>query len=104
MNFHEMVAADIHDEFLDLDIFGEDHVVDGETIPCVLDTDVRSRNSDAAALGIYDADLVMFAAESDLPRGHEGDAMDIDGHHYIVMEWRVDMGVHRVTLKGTRGY
>ena len=97
--FQDQVHDDIPNEFLDPDVFGELHHVNGKAMYCVLDMDEHTQEKNAAPFGITEGDLVLFASAEDLPRGREGDRIDIDGTFYTAKVWRTDMGMHRVTLE-----
>lgn len=102
--FHDQVRDDIPNEFLDPDVFGEPHRVNGKAMFVVLDMDERTGDKNAAPYGIFDGDLVLFASTDDLPRGREGDRIDIDGRIYTAKVWRVDMGMNRITLESFGSY
>lgn len=102
--FWEQAERDVVREFLDEDVFGEPHEIDGKTIICMPDEDVLSRSDDAKDLGLYMTGLVLFVHESDLPRGHEGDPMVLDGVPRTVLDWRVDRGMHRIRLSAPDSY
>lgn len=102
--FHEMVAADIEQSFLDLDIFGEMHVIDDakEPVQCVLDADQSNAMSEGGDLGIYQRQIVLYVREEDAKRKAEGQTLSIDGRIYTILQWRTDMGMHRVSLFSPR--
>lgn len=122
--FQDDVRTDIVNEFLDNDFFAERHVVnvngrrsavakddESETetgeqpkISCVIDDDVRKADPRFTSLGVQDCDCVLYAREKDIPRGHAGDHITIDGLFYTVVQWRIDMGMHRVSLTGPQSY
>lgn len=102
--FHDEVHEDIYREFLDPDVFGEPHRVNGKAMFCVLDMDERTGDKNTAPYGIFEGDLVLYASTEDLPRGREGDRIDIDGRTYTAVVWRVDMGMNRVTLETFASY
>ena len=97
-NFKETLAADL-DVFLNLGEFGEEHDVEGKTIPAVLDDAVLVDSKAAAELGLAQGDLVLFAKASELPSPRPaGQALNIDGAEYNIAAWRVDCGMARVYL------
>lgn len=104
--FHDLVASDIENEFFDLDIFGETHEFGSrrKSIICVIDEDVFANAVNAGDLGLTAGNCVLYAKETDIDRQTEGTNIEIDGRIYTVVDWRVDMGVHRVTLTRPQTY
>lgn len=105
--FKEMLDRDIKNVFLNADEFGEEHVIDGETVVCVFDN-YMTDNRDQGTLpdrvdfadGIYRSRLQLYVKESDLgyiPRSR--DPIDIDGKVYIVASVARDIGMLTITLE-----
>lgn len=104
--FRDELARDIDLEFLDLEAFGEEHIVGGgaEAISCVIDEDINAANGKAAGLNVTDATCVLYARVSDVPRKDAGDQLVIDGTIYTVVDWRVDEGLNRVALRSGHAF
>lgn len=101
-SFKELVERDRRQVFIAPADFAEEHIVDGETIACVIDSDVRATS--APELGVGSGDCRLFAAAEDLGRRREaGDILDIDGSLYAITAWQEDMGVAQVSLSANRG-
>lgn len=104
MTFKEELLEDIDNIFLNLDEFGERHLVDGKTIICMLDDDSLKLRQGSNELSISDSSLLLFAKKSDLPRKVVGDDILIDGKVYIVDDWKVNLGMAEVVLHRNVSY
>lgn len=104
--FRDELAKDIDIEFLDLESFGEEHTIGAATEPitCVIDGDINAADKKGAGNSVTEATHVLYARESDIKRRVEGDQLIIDGVIYTVVDWRVDEGMHRVSLRSPRSY
>lgn len=99
--FKELVEADRRQVFTSPDDFGEEHVIDGAPVTCVIDTDVHATN--APEVGVESADFRLFAASEDLGERREaGDIMEVDGRLCAVTSWQEDMGMAQVSLSEAR--
>lgn len=100
MSFKDDVAQDIMREFLNLDEFAEIHEYgpNNKPIKCVFDEDILTESTDAGDLSVTRSTFTLYAREEDIERQTEGTNIQIDGRLYTVINWRVDMGVHRVML------
>lgn len=96
--FREMLAADIENEFLDLDYFGEEHTVAGKPITCVVDEDIYRDSANGSEYGITGTGKVLYMRESDIQRQLEGTTLELDGCLYTIVSWRVDEGMSRVVI------
>lgn len=97
----ELVESDRRRTFIALGDFGEEHVIDGVPLACVLDNDTHATR--APELGVESADCRLFAPSEDLGERREaGDVMEIDGSLYAVKAWDEDMGVAEVALSSAR--
>lgn len=103
-HFKERVAKDIHRVFLDLNFFGESHVIDGKELIVLFDNDYLSKEQTEGRLGLEEATGLFFAKTEDLPEKKSiRESMEIDGREVLVVEWREDMGVTTVSYKQNRG-
>ena len=64
--FKEMMAAD-RGIFLNLDEFGDEHVIEGQTITAVLDEETFAESKKGEDIGLAAFDFVLFARVEDLP-------------------------------------
>lgn len=97
MSFKLDVALDRSSTFLNLEEFGEEHTVDGYTVPCVLDTVTRAGRD--LSIGLPGETYTLFVRVEDVPgRTPPGAVMVVDGISYVVEAWAEDMGMAEVTL------
>lgn len=96
-SFKAMVDEDILNVFIDVDYFGEVHVVEGKEIPIVIDTDELKDVRDNYATA--ESGTVIFAKVADLPVREAGESINIDNREYLIDQWDVDMGVARIVLR-----
>lgn len=98
MSFKDEILKDIDNVFLDLEEFGEEHTIDGESVVCMFDDDALKIRSGSNELSVSESSLLLFAKESDLPRKVVGDDLIIDGRIYIVDDWKVNLGIAEIAL------
>ena len=104
MTFKEELFEDINNIFLNLDEFGEEHIINGKPVICMLDDDALKLRQGSNELSISDSSLLLFARKSDLPRKVVGDDLTIDGKIYIVDDWKVNLGMAEVVLHRNVSY
>lgn len=99
--FRDQLAVDVVETFLDPEFFGESHSIglDGKTVTCVIEQDTKADGGEAARMGIASSTCTLYARESDIPRQKQGSQLVIDNVIYTVVDWRLDEGMHRVSLK-----
>ena len=98
ISFKEMVAAD-RGVFLNLDEFGEEHVIEGETITAMLDEKTFDESKKGEDIGLAAFDLVLFARVEDLPEQRaSGESLNVDGRECTIVSWRTDAGMASVYL------
>lgn len=107
--FKEMLERDIKNVFLNPNEFGEEHVIEGKTVVCVLDdymtTPLKlngSRQNMQIYEGVYTGGLVVYVKLSDLefepvPSQH----LDVDDVIYLVVNCRNDYGMLTITLEAS---
>ncbi len=104
-DFKEMVKEDIKDVFLDLEMFGEQHVVAGKEMVIVLDdTESRNRNEQYQdGKAIYNKRILFYVAAEDLgslpPLGME---IDVDGRGYKVLQAEQENGIYSIVAEEFR--
>ena len=86
MGFKDMVAADRSAVFLDLDFFGEEHRIEGKTIPIMLDEDALRVRQGSQDLAVAESGTLFYARTEDLPpRRSPGQSLNVNGrtgvHH-----------------------
>lgn len=101
-NFKEMVSNDLCMTFLNLEEFGEEHQVEGKTIPAVLDENALKQRQGGQEFGVAESSLQLYAAVEDLPaRRPAGEGINVDGREYIINDWSEDMGIATIALGQT---
>lgn len=97
--FRDMVASDLNSVFMDLDMFGEEHRVDGQTITCVIDDKALRDRQGGAEYAVSQSSMLLYAKCDDLPsRRTNGSELMVDGIPYIIDTWDEDMGMATVAL------
>jgi hypothetical protein len=96
--FKQAIESDVMSVFLNGDDFGEEHIIDGEPVCCILATDHSSPLGSAPNMSVSDADVELYASEADVKRGRAGEHITIDHAVYVIDTWQADMGVVHATL------
>ena len=99
MSFKDIVASDINNVFLNLDDFGEEHVVEDKNIICVIDESGMHEQQGGAVAAVGQSTMNLYAKSEDLPdrKGYGAELM-VDGIPYIVNTWYENMGMSTVNL------
>ena len=101
-DFKAMVARDRQGVFLNLAEFGEEHRIEGKTIPAVLDENALKQRQGGQEFGVAESSLQLYAAVEDLPaRRPAGEGLNVDGREYIINDWSEDMGMATIALGQT---
>ena len=101
--FKEQVANDIYNVFLNLDEFAEEHLIEGKTIPVVIDDDDLTEKKKGQILGIVEADMLIYGKASDFPKYmNNGRFLNVDNREMIVVKSAYDMGMIEVALQQSR--
>lgn len=99
--FKEQMQRDL-EVFIDLDKFGEPHVVESASVTCIIDDNTTKARQGGAQFGLAEVDLVLYAASKDLPRRKQtGSPINIDGREYTVVSWVDNMGMAEISLSST---
>ena len=94
--FKEMMAAD-RGIFLNLDEFGDEHVIEGQTITAVLDEETFAESKNGEDIGL--AAFVLFARVEDLPEQRaSGESLNVNGKECTIVSWRTDGGMASIYL------
>lgn len=93
-----MMAAD-RCIFLNLDEFGDNHVIEGRSITAIVDEAVYGESKKGEDIGLAAFDLVLFARVEDLPSQRpSGESLNVDGRECTIISWRTDAGMASVYL------
>lgn len=87
--------------FINMDEFADDHVINGETIKCVVDTDIfdeRSTISGDRSGGVFKDSISIFIKMSDIEKPLIDEMMTVDDDHYRVVEVKENMGMYEIVL------
>lgn len=99
MTFKEELKADIDNIFLNLEDFGEEHIIEGKSLICMFDEDELKERQGTNDLAVSDSSLILFAREQDLAKRRvAGDSLVIDGKVYVVDDWKVNLGMIEAAL------
>ena len=105
MTFKEELTADIGGIFLNLDEFGELHVIDGVERPCIIDDSLEGLEGKAAAgienssmLGLDGEGRTIYLADEIRPRPVPGQNLEIDGETWTVIPDAGAVSVHEGLL------
>lgn len=97
-SFKQMMAAD-RGIFLNLDEFGDNHVIEGRSITAIVDDEVFGESKKGEDIGLAAFDLVLFARVEDLPSQRpSGESLNVDGKECTIISWRTDAGMASVYL------
>ena len=93
-----IMAAD-REIFLNLDEFGDEHEVEGQTIIAILDEETFTESKKGEDIGLASYDSVLYAQIEDLPQQRaSGESLNIDGKECTIVSWRTDGGMASIYL------
>ena len=93
-----MMAAD-RGIFLNLDEFGDEHVIEGQTITAVLDEGTFGESKKGEDIGLAACDLVLHACEEDLPdQRPSGESLNVNGKECTIISWETAGGMATIYL------
>lgn len=103
MGLKDMMRDDIRDVFLDLDEFGELHMVDGMEMAAVIDEEELARRESryrTLAEGLHERRLLLFVAAQDYGGPPLiGRQMELDGEYYAVSDVSDEGGIYAISLE-----
>lgn len=101
--FKDMVREDIRDIFLDLDMFGEKHKLNGKEMLVIVDgnelieREKRVRNAD---MGLHDQQFLIYVAAEDFgKRLVPGKDLKFDGKVYEITDVVDEQGIYSISLE-----
>ena len=104
--FKDIIAADVHRTFLNIDEFSDLHTINGKEMPCQVDSNEqieREKRFNQHMDGVYLNQKLIYVASSDygaLPK--QGSLITMDGRKYLVADAIEEDGVYSITLDATR--
>ncbi|MCE5315168.1 MAG: hypothetical protein ABFD49_11180 [Armatimonadota bacterium] len=97
--FKDQIAADVSAVFLNPDEFGETHVIDGQSVTCVIDQDSDGQFAGDMSDGVYVVTQRVSVRECDLAKiPKQGKRIDIDDTPYICLSISREMGMLVITV------
>lgn len=103
--FKELVAADIHNSFLNSLEFAEQHTVNGKKMDVVIDDNELLERDKAKLMGApmdgtYKSRRLLFVARADFgPRPAIGVMLELDGRQYRVKACTDEDGIFAMELE-----
>lgn len=96
--FKEAVAKDNKSVFINLDEFAENHIINGDSVPCIVDKDIIQDAGNAYGgleyKGVFLNILTIYIAETDIKRRPvEGELLNLDGENYTVQNVSAEQGI-----------
>ena len=100
MSLKDQVAADLDRVFLNVDDFADEHMIEGQSVICVVNEDTVNKIKDGRIVGHVEADMIIFGKTELLPaeRGPES-IINVDGKEMIVVKWSGSMGLTEIALR-----
>jgi hypothetical protein len=99
MNFKDAIAEDVDKVFFNEDEFAESAIVDGKSVPIILDDDALQGKSDVYAMGLAEGERLIFIKEKDLHRlPQPGEQMTISGKQWYVRHAVSNAGVFELRI------
>ena len=89
------------DTFINMDEFADNHVINGEAIKCVVDTDIfdeRSTTAGDRSGGVFKDTISIFTKMSDIEKPLIDEMMTVDDEDYRVVEVKENMGMYEIEL------
>lgn len=104
--FKDICAADITRSFLDPEVFGETHTIDGQPMTVVLDdmeNVEREKRVESRMDGIYVRRVLIYVSAEDFgPLPPHGNVLTLDGRKYTVADTADEAGIYSITLERNR--
>ena len=99
MGFKEQVEADIDNVFFKTDEFAESVLIDGRSVPIILDNDALNGKSDLYAFGLTEGEQLIYIKEKDLHHlPLPGEQITIKGKKWYIRHAVSDMGVYEIRI------
>jgi len=103
MDFKDATAADIDNVFFETTEFAENAIIDGRSVPIILDNDALNGKSDVYAQGLSEGEQLIFIKQKDLHRlPQPKEQMTIDGKRWYVRHAISNAGVFELRIGRTQ--
>jgi len=104
MDFKDAVAADIDNVFFNSNEFAETVLIDGKSVPIILDDDAMIKSAEVFAMGLEQGEQFIFIKEKDMNRlPMPGDQLSKEGVQWYVRHVVSNMGVYAIRIGRNRG-
>jgi len=105
MDFKDAVAADIDNVFFKTDEFAETVLIDGRSVPIILDNDALQGMSELYAEGLAQGEQYIFIKAKDMKRlPQPGEQLKKDGKNWYVKHAISNMGVYAIRIGREKVY
>ena len=101
--FKDMVREDIKNIFLDFDLFGEIHRINGNEMLIIVDENElteREKRIRDMEMGLHNRQLLFYVAAEDFGRlPSPGKLLDFDGKQYIITDAVDEQGIYSISME-----
>lgn len=101
--FKDAVKNDVKSVFINQDEFADEHVLNGQTVICVIDEDLTTTISDTVAnplYGVFVNMLKIYVSPDDLDSVPvEGEVLNVDDKICLVRKVSVEQGILVITAE-----
>jgi hypothetical protein len=105
MDFKEALAADIDNVFFTEEEFAENAIIDGKSVPLILDDDALQGKSDVYAMGLAAGERLIFIKAKDLRRlPQHGEQMTIGDKQWYIRHAVSNAGVFELRIGREQDY
>lgn len=106
MGFKDVIKADVHKVFLNVEEFSDTHVINGVEMPVQIDSNEqieREKRFNQNMDGIYKNQKLIYVAASDFgPMPKQGSILTMDKRTYRVADAIDEGGIYSITLEANR--
>lgn len=106
MGFKDVIKADVHDVFMNIEEFSDMHVINGEEMPAQIDSNEqieREKRFNQNMDGIYKNQKLIYVAASDFgPMPKQGSILTMDKRTYRVADAIDEGGIYSITMEANR--
>lgn len=109
MGFKDLIRKDNADVFINVDEFGEPHVVGGRKMPVIIDgnemieREKRQSGPESYRQGVYREQVLFYVRAGDFGKlPAVGRSIMFDGEQYLVTDAVDEGGIYSISLEGMR--
>lgn len=106
MGFKDVIKADVHKVFLNVEEFSDTHVINGVEMPVQIDSNEqieREKRFNQNMDGIYKNQKLIYVAASDFgPMPKQSSILTMDKRTYRVADAIDEDGIYSITLEANR--